>query len=295
MPALDLSTDKLIATGTGSLDGAVPVDARVVLTRLLIQLGYNQIVIASTPPAVPANARNLWWDKGVNAVKRYNPLTSQWVTLTANQHVLHLFQRAAFAAGTDTVVETGDLFYMFDVSRDELRTISEATLRGLISNEIVGALSTSATELVIDLTELDTNRLYQLYFVGVFSQSGYIVLRCRTSSNANMDMIRHVMRYNQAVTISGESVVSGGSATTNQLSIAPQISLAHSESPGLVPFQLNFAKTGSPARVSMSMTGGVGYDPVINAESRANASAVAKLHFTIPTGVAVHNAKLIQP
>lgn len=283
MPAFDLTTDKLVTTATGSLDDTALLDTRVLLTRLLISLGFNQIVIASTPPAVPANARNLWWDKGVNTLKRYNPLTSQWAALNANQHVMHLFQRAAIAAGTDTVIETGDLFYMFDVSRDELRTISEATLRGLVNSQVGGIITSSATEFIIDLTGLDANTYYE--FKGVIrwisgTNPAQVTMRQRSSSDTNLQMRRG---YTIGFALDDDNILisaPGGAGTDG------------GRTPSVLPLFFSFAVHSTPRRCAIAF----GNNPVMQwtvAETRGS-TAAAKIHFTLPANVTM-NGKVLKP
>lgn len=281
MPAFDLTTDKLVTTATGALDDPALLDARVLLTRLLISLGFNQIVIASTPPAVPANARNLWWDKGVNTLKRYNPLTSQWAALNANQHVMHLFQRAAIAAGTDAVIETGDLFYMFDVSRDELRTISEATLRGLINSEVVGVITSSSTEFIIDLTSLTPDVYYEFKGVIKWVTSGnpLVRMRQRSSSNANLNMIRNY--------------ASGNPGEGDEVTFYPPHGVEVPDTTkSIIPLFFSFSVHSSPRKcaIAFGRHGNMEWQLV----ETNSATAAAKIHFTLPANVTM-NGKVLKP
>lgn len=283
MPAFDPAIDNLIVSATGSLEDANHVNPRDVLARLLISLGFNGMIVAGASPAVPANARSLWWDTNVSQPKRYNPLTSQWVNLTTDHYALHVFQRAINAAGVDTVLETGDLFPFFDVSRNETRAVTEATLRGLINNEVTGVITSSATEFIIDLTSLTPDTYYEFKGVIKWSVTGAIppcTMRQRSSANANLNMKRD---YNNGSPGEGDNIVfyppgyyDPQDATTNSI----------------IPMLFSFAVHSSPRKCAIMFSKNTQLDWTM-VETRS-ATAAAKLHFTLPSGVSM-NGKVMKP
>jgi hypothetical protein len=121
MVALNTATHKVIVSEEG-LGSARPVDGRVLLERLLSDMGLSAFVISNTAPSA-ANRDKLWWHKDVRQAKRYNPVTGNWFQATPGQHALHLMQQAFGAGTTDTVIEPGDLFAFYDVSLKETKLI----------------------------------------------------------------------------------------------------------------------------------------------------------------------------
>jgi hypothetical protein len=122
MAALDTATHKVIVSETANLADARPVDGRVLLERLLSDMGLSAFVISNTTPATGSRDK-LWWHKDVKQAKRYNPVTGNWFQVTPGQHALHLMQQAFGAGTTDTVIEPGDLFAFYDVSLKETKLI----------------------------------------------------------------------------------------------------------------------------------------------------------------------------
>lgn len=127
MAALDLTTHKVVVAEGQNPKDARTVDGRVLLERLLSDLGLSAFVISNTAPST-ANRDKLWWHKDVKQAKRYNPVSGNWFQATPGQHALHLLQQA-FGAGTaDTVIEVGDLFAFYDVSLKETKLIDRDNL-----------------------------------------------------------------------------------------------------------------------------------------------------------------------
>ena len=127
MAALDTTLDKLVVTRTGNLKDGATVDPRVLLERMLADLGFSAFVIQNTTPS-SANRDKLWWHKDVKTPKRYNAVTGNWFALNPGQHALHLMQQAFGAGTTDTVIEVGDLFAFYDVSLKETKLIDRDNL-----------------------------------------------------------------------------------------------------------------------------------------------------------------------
>lgn len=281
MPAFDPAIDNLIVSATGSLEGANHVNPRDVLARLLIHLGFNGMIVAGASPSVPANARSLWWDTNVSQPKRYNPLTSQWVNLTTDHYALHVFQRAINAAGVDTVLETGDLFPFFDVSRNETRAVTEATLRGLINNEVTGVITSSSTEFIIDLTSLTPDTYYEFKGVIKWVTSGnpLVRMRQRSSSNANLNMIR--------------DYASGNPGEGDEVTFYPPHGVVVPDTTkSIIPLFFSFSVHSSPRKcaIAFGRQGNMDWQVV----ETNSATAVAKLHFSLPSGTSM-NGKVMKP
>lgn len=142
--ALDISLDKLVTSRTGNLGDAVPVDARVMLARLLKDMGFLSVTIANI---APADTKVLWWHKDAKTAKRYNPLLGNWFAVTADQLALHLLHRVFEAATEEISIEDDDLFTFFDASVGETKAIR--------ADSFVGFLTRGGWTLVEEFTVTD--------------------------------------------------------------------------------------------------------------------------------------------
>lgn len=129
MAAFSPSTDKLITSATGKLGDALPVDARDVLARLLLDLGFSQITGSNTPPV---DQSVLWWHIDVKQAKRYNPVLGNWFALTPNQHSMHLFQRLIAGAGVEVTLDDADTLSFWDASAVDGKKVTMANFSGQV-------------------------------------------------------------------------------------------------------------------------------------------------------------------
>lgn len=129
MAAFSPSADKLITSATGSLAGALPVDARDVLARLLIDLGFSQMTGSNTPPG---DQSVLWWHIDVRQAKRYIPSLGNWFTLTPSQHAMHQFQQLIAGAGAEVTLDDADVLAFWDISVPDAKKVTMASLSGQV-------------------------------------------------------------------------------------------------------------------------------------------------------------------
>lgn len=129
MAAFSPSADKLITSATGSLAGSLPVDARDVLARLLIDLGFSQMSGSNTPPV---DQSVLWWHIDVRQAKRYNPSLGNWFVLTPNQHAMHQFQQLIAGAGAEVTLDDADVLAFWDISVPDAKKVTMANLSGQV-------------------------------------------------------------------------------------------------------------------------------------------------------------------
>lgn len=125
MAAFSPSADKLITSASGKLGDALPVDARDVLARLLLDLGFSQITGSNTPPV---DQTVLWWHIDAKQAKRYNPAQGNWFALTPNQHSMHLFQRLIAGAGAEVTLDDNDTLAFWDVSAVDGKKVTVGSL-----------------------------------------------------------------------------------------------------------------------------------------------------------------------
>ncbi|MCD1645235.1 hypothetical protein [Aurantimonas coralicida] len=279
MAALSTSLDKLLVTQT-DLGAATPLDMRVAMIRMLKDMGFESVTIGNT---APADKKVLWWHKDIKTAKRYNAVTLSWDALTTDQWMLHILHRAFTAAGVDTGAAGSDLFPFYDISLGETRMITLTNLLSLLGGEIP-AISSSATEFIIDLTQLESDVLYNFYGVIKWTVNtaggtvNSVKLRVRNSSNTNL-------RFAGGDSYQGDGYTELGPfrSSTNPVigTYAP---------PDVVPLNAVIVKFGSPARVAFEgCNAGAGH--II--QSIAESTAAAKLHFSLPSGVTM-NGKVVR-
>lgn len=282
MTALSTTTHKILVS-TGGLEGAVPLHMHVALARQMLDMGLLEITIANT---APVDKKVLWWHKDARQLKRFNALTASWAVVTGNQFAMHLLQRAMTSAQVDTGVETGDLFGFYDVSLGEWKLITRENLLAMLGGS-VPVITSSPTEFIIDLTQLESDVHYHFYGVmkwtsGIIDdESEYIIMRIRTSSNANLNFLN--FRYSPIGTVS-----------TSSLTFSPLQDGAMG-TPAAVPVSFGIVKHGAPARVSLAGVGrGGAGSAAMEIQSTNSGSAAAKLHFTLPANTYM-NGKVIRP
>lgn len=140
MTALGTATHKFIVSDTQNLKDARPVDMRVVMERLLSDMGFSAFVISNT---APVDKTVLWWHKDVFTAKRFDPIAGNWAALTPAQHALHQMQRIVAAASAEGSLEMGDLFPFWDVSAGETKKITKENLitaLGIVPDTSVGKI-----------------------------------------------------------------------------------------------------------------------------------------------------------
>lgn len=124
MAAIDLSAQRVVLTKTGApLKPGAVVKPQILLATLLQSLGFSSITIGTT---APGDQESLWYNKDNNTFRRYNPLTSTWAVMVPSQWVMHLLQMGMKAATVEGVVDSADKHMFFDVSANEIKTISDA-------------------------------------------------------------------------------------------------------------------------------------------------------------------------
>jgi hypothetical protein len=164
MAAFAPATDKIVTSSTGNLTDAVPLDARDMLSRLLIDMGLLPLVVGNTPPS---NRDDLWWHKDVRQVKRYDGVLGNWYQATPNQIAMHIARRAVLGSVTEISLETGDLFTFWDVSQGDVKVITRDSLMAAL-----GSLRTIATtEGIQGGGTLGANRTFRLDVNGLSGKS----------------------------------------------------------------------------------------------------------------------------
>lgn len=138
MAAFAPATDKVVTSATGNLKDAAPVDARDMLTRLLLDMGLFPVIAQNT---APTDKDALWWHKDVKQLKRYDGVQGNWYQATPNQIAMHIARRAVLGSVTEINLETGDLFTFWDVSQGEVKKITRENLMAAL-----GAIRTIATQ-----------------------------------------------------------------------------------------------------------------------------------------------------
>lgn len=291
MAALSTSLDKLLVTQT-DLGAATPLDMRVAMIRMLKDMGFASVTIGNT---APADKKVLWWHKDIKTAKRYNAVTLSWDALTTDQWTLHILHRAFTAAGVDTAAATNDLFPFYDISLGETRMIPLANLLSLLGGEIP-VISSSATEFIIDLTQLESDVHYSFYgtmrWISVQSENSPIRMRIRNSSNSNIPI-----NYIGGDTTSGN--VGGGGSFEDDVPFASAYggsgNTDEASKPTCVAMQFGFMKTGTTSRVSLATSGGAIFQRASGFEvhTRPFGTSAAKIHFTLPSGTAM-NGKVVR-
>ena len=137
MAAFTPGTHKLVASPTGNLSGAVPVDIRDALARVFGDSGIFQITAGNT---APANRDVLWYHTDIKTLKRWDGVQGNWYTLTPNQLAMHFIRRAVLGSVTDISLESGDLFLFWDASLGDVKIITRDSLMAAL-----GAVRTIAT------------------------------------------------------------------------------------------------------------------------------------------------------
>lgn len=137
MPAFSPATHKVVTAPSANPKDDLPVDARVMLTRLLLDMGLFSIVPANT---APSNRDELWWHIDVRQVKRWDGVQGNWFPATPNQIAMHIARRSVLGSLTDINLEAGDLFTFWDVSLGEVKKITRESLMAAL-----GALRTLTT------------------------------------------------------------------------------------------------------------------------------------------------------
>lgn len=132
MAAYSSDIYKLIVSSTQSLAGAVPVDARDLLNRLMIEAGMLDTVISDTTPSA-GNRNKIWYHKSTRTFRRYDPVLTSWQVITVGQFVMHLMHRAALAAQVDTTMAAADRIFFWDDSLADIKQISRDNLRAQLA------------------------------------------------------------------------------------------------------------------------------------------------------------------
>ena len=160
MPPFSPATHKVVTAASSNPKDDLPVDARVMLTRLLSDMGLFQVTAGNT---APSDRDVLWWHIDVRQVKRWDAVQGNWFPATPNQIAMHIARRSVLGALTDINLETGDLFTFWDVSLGEVKKITRESLM-----EALGALrSLTTTEGVQGGGTLGANRTLRLDINGL--------------------------------------------------------------------------------------------------------------------------------
>lgn len=185
MPAFSPSTHDIVVTTTDNLADAATVNARVVFSRLLGDLGVFQIAGQNT---APADRDVLWYHIDVKKFKRYDAVAGNWFDLTGNQLAMHLMRRALLGSVAEITLETGDLFYFWDVSAGELKKMTKDDLSANIVKDTLTALNgreflidTTAATVVVTLPAAPVDKERRIYVdrKGTFSA----LKHCRLARN----------------------------------------------------------------------------------------------------------------
>lgn len=126
MTAFNSATHKLITSTGASLSDAAPVDARIMVSKLFKTLGVADMAFGEN---APADTSRLWFDTNQMAVKRYDPLVPDWLTMGEAQFSLWLLKKAALSATTQTQIAESDLMFFYDDDAKEIKTLPRAHLR----------------------------------------------------------------------------------------------------------------------------------------------------------------------
>lgn len=137
MPAFSPATHKVVTAASSNPKDDLPVDARVMLTRLLSDMGLFQVTPGNT---APSDRDALWWHIDVRQMKRWDAVQGNWFPATPNQIAMHIARRSVLGALADINLETGDLFTFWDVSLGEVKKITRDNLAAAL-----GAIRTIAT------------------------------------------------------------------------------------------------------------------------------------------------------
>jgi hypothetical protein len=164
MTAFSPSTHKVVTAPTANAKDDLPVDARVLLARLFIDMGIFQVTSGNS---APSDKDVLWWHIDVKQFKRYDAVNGNWYPIVANQVAMHIIRRAILGSVQESNLEVGDLFCFWDASLGDLKKISRNDLM-----DALGALRTLATtEGVQGGGSLGANRTLKLDFNGLTSKS----------------------------------------------------------------------------------------------------------------------------
>lgn len=164
MAAFSPATHKVVTAASSNPKDDLPVDARVMLTRLLLDMGLFSIVPGNT---APSNRDELWWHTDVRQVKRWDGVQGNWFPATPNQIAMHISRRAVLGSLTDVNLEAGDLFTFWDVSLGEVKKITRESLMAAL-----GAIRTiTTTEGVQGGGSLGANRTFRLDVNGLTEKS----------------------------------------------------------------------------------------------------------------------------
>lgn len=160
MAAFSPATHKVVTAPSSNPKDDVPVDARVMLSRLLLDMGLFSIVPGNT---APSNKDELWWHIDVKQVKRWDGVQGNWFPATPNQIAMHIARRMVLGSVTDINLEAGDLFTFWDVSLGEVKKISRESLMAAL-----GAVRTITTnEGIKGGGSLGANRTFSLDIPGL--------------------------------------------------------------------------------------------------------------------------------
>lgn len=160
MVSFNFNSDLLVAAPTTNPKDNRRVSSRIVVTRAMNSLGFTTIVDGNV---APLDKDAIWNYTDGNVLRRWNAVSGNWVTLTANEFAKYVFRRTVLGANVDTVLESGDLLLFWDLSVGEVKSITKENLMATL-----GALRTvNTTEGIQGGGNLGADRTLKLNFNGL--------------------------------------------------------------------------------------------------------------------------------